>query len=138
MRAVALCLRDVCGVEPYFTTADKFSHLSDSEQQKITDGRAMILMDDIGTEALQMKDYGTEQTPFATFITTRYTRCYDLFTLNILSTNLTLAEIEARYGTRIADRLLERCEMVDFTDESFRIRNQNLLTNQNLLLTNKK
>ncbi len=106
--------------EPLFITAEQFAYSSLDEQTFMTDHKRTILMDDIGTEPEKVVDYGTVLTPFATFINTRYAQTSDRFTMNILTSNKNLAEIESIYGTRVADRILEQCEIVEFNDKSFR------------------
>lgn len=63
----------------------------------------ILLVDDVGTEPQEIKDYGNTYLPFSELIEWRYNR--NLTT--IITTNLSIDEINSRYGARIADRINE-------------------------------
>lgn len=76
-----------------------------------------LLIDDIGTESVSIKDYGNVITPFTEVIYHRY----DKGLQTILTTNLTLEQIKERYGERVFDRMQE-ASRVFFIQKSYRER----------------
>ena len=76
----------------------------------------MLAIDDLGTEPVEVLDYGNVLYPIVDLLTRRYDR--QLFT--VITTNLTSEEIRAKYGERIADRLNEMMTKIVFRDSSFR------------------
>lgn len=78
--------------------------------------RPTLAIDDIGTEPMELMDYGAKLYPITDLITKRYEE--QLFT--ILTTNLTPKNIRERYGDRIADRLNEMAEKIVFENGSYR------------------
>ncbi len=105
---------------PTFISAADYARMTSKARDEITDGRGVIMLDDIGTEPTSAKDYGTEITPFAEFIARRYDRARELVTINVMTTNLTIDEVREAYGTRTLERLMELSKIVTFTDGSFR------------------
>ena len=71
-------------------------------------------IDDLGQEPNTIKDYGNERSPFEELISARY----DGLKQTIISTNLVIDgerdQIAERYGTRVADRLREMCNTVNY------------------------
>lgn len=65
--------------------------------------RPMLALEDIGRDAEQLKFYGNTITPIIDILEYRYQR--QLFTF--ITTNLTLKELKAKYGARVADRFNE-------------------------------
>lgn len=82
----------------------------------VLENEPLLAIDDLGEESLEQMDYGTVTTPVIDLIEYRYDR--RLFTC--FSTNLTLKEIQAKYGDRVYDRLNEMCEFIGFAGESYR------------------
>lgn len=84
---------------------DAFSELCKSDYLGI---------DDLGQEPNTIKDYGNERSPFEELISARY----DLLKQTIISTNLVIEgerdQIAERYGTRVADRLREMCNTINY------------------------
>lgn len=78
--------------------------------------RDMLGIDDIGTEPVEVMDYGNIVTPVIDLLTKRYDD--QLFT--IITTNLTPKQIREHYGDRIADRLNEMFEKIVFKNGSYR------------------
>lgn len=70
------------------------------QQQTLVVAMALAI-DDLGTEPVEVMDYGNIITPVINLLTKRYEA--HLFT--IVTTNLDPKEIHKRYGDRIADRL---------------------------------
>ena len=77
--------------------------------------KPILLIDDVGTEPYEVKEYGNVYLPFTELLEQRYNR--NLTT--IITTNLTIADINAKYGARIADRVNEFHTLV-FRRESYR------------------
>lgn len=76
----------------------------------------MLAIDDLGTEPLEIMDYGNVYYPTTDMLTMRYDR--QLFT--IITTNLTPQEIREKYGDRIADRLNEMMVKIVFENPTYR------------------
>jgi DNA replication protein DnaC len=77
----------------------------------------LLLIDDTGTEPSSVvKIWGNELVPFTDMIYHRYER--QLFT--IITSNLTMAELSAKYGERIADRFEEMFDRIPFENNSYR------------------
>ena len=77
----------------------------------------------MGTEAVEVRVYGSVHNPFEELIESRY----NSGKLTIMTSNLTInshrndaTSVASRYGERIADRFMEECERVAFVGESFR------------------
>lgn len=79
----------------------------------------MLAIDDLGTEPLEVLNYGNVMSPIIDLLTQRYEE--QLFT--IITTNLTPDMIRKVYGERIADRLCEMTEIVVFDNDSCRRNN---------------
>lgn len=76
----------------------------------------MLGVDDLGTEPLEVMDYGNVVTPVIDLLTKRYDE--QLFT--VITTNLTPKQIREHYGDRIADRLNEMVEKIVFNNGTYR------------------
>jgi DNA replication protein DnaC len=79
--------------------------------------REMLAVDDLGTESIEINQYGNIITPLIDLLTKRYDK--QLFTL--VTTNLKPAEIRERYGDRIADRLNEMMVKIIYRNDSYRV-----------------
>ncbi len=75
----------------------------------------LLVLDDLGTE--KESDWAAEKL-FMTFEKRRRSGKHTFFT-----TNLNTKQIEAKYGARILDRMIESCSWVQFNGGSFRKRN---------------
>lgn len=80
---------------------------------------ATVYIDDVGTETTPVKFYGTEINWVKDFIEMYYTsnRPYPLL---MMSTNLSFAEIETKYGYRVRSRLREMVNVVEVEGEDLR------------------
>ena len=78
--------------------------------------KKMLAIDDLGTEPLEIQDYGNIMSPMVDLLTRRYDK--QLFT--IITTNLTPQEIRAKYGDRIADRFNEMMVKIVFENPTYR------------------
>lgn len=76
----------------------------------------MLAIDDLGTEALEIRDYGNIISPMVDLLTRRYDK--QLFTM--ITTNQTPQEIRAKYGDRISDRFNEMMVKIIFENDTFR------------------
>ena len=77
----------------------------------------MLAIDDLGTEPVEVMDYGNIITPIIDLLTKRYEA--QLFT--ILTTNLDPKDIRKRYGDRIADRLNEMMAKIVYRNPTYRM-----------------
>ena len=76
----------------------------------------MLGIDDLGTEPLEVLDYGNVLNPVVDLLMKRYDE--QLFTL--ITTNLRPQEIREKYGERMADRFNEMMEKIIYKNESYR------------------
>ncbi len=74
--------------------------------------RPVLLLDDLGVESLTDK---AEEYLFKLFDERKH--------ITVISTNLTLDEIRARYGTRIFSRMAGDYKFVEFEGDDWRVRN---------------
>lgn len=77
----------------------------------------MLAIDDLGTEPVEVMDYGNIITPIIDLLTKRYEA--QLFT--IVTTNLDPKDIRKRYGDRIADRLNEMMAKIVYRNPTYRM-----------------
>lgn len=77
----------------------------------------MIAIEDMGKEAVEVREYGNILNPVIDLLEYRYNN--QLFTF--ITTNLTGREIRERYGDRIADRFNEMMNVIIFSDNSYRL-----------------
>jgi hypothetical protein len=82
-------------------------------------GKAIIYLDDVGTEEATVKHYGTTVQWFKNFIETVYLRakCYNHL---IITTNLNFKSIEDQYSYRVASRMREMFNVIDLTGKDRR------------------
>ena len=80
------------------------------------DWATYLLMDDIGEEPTEVRDYGRSWPLFTKIVAERYTRMLPF----IITSNLNLEQIEDRYGQRTADRLREIADVIVFNNNSYR------------------
>ena len=73
-------------------------------------------IDDLGTEPVIVKNWGTEISPVIDIIYQRY----NAMKVTILSTNLNMETIRKTYGERIFDRVCEMYDRISFNFQSFR------------------
>lgn len=80
----------------------------------------ILVIDDLGAEPNTVMSYGTAIHPLAMILTIRYQNWLKFGLTTIITTNLTIEQIERIYGVRVLDRLEEMCEMISFVGESYR------------------
>jgi DNA replication protein DnaC len=94
---------------------------SNEERESVITARIKTLryvgIDDLGTEPLTVKNWGTELSPV---INTLYER-YDKQLVTVITTNDGLETLRKKYGERIHDRICEQYDRITFNFKSFRI-----------------
>ena len=70
----------------------------------------LLGIDDLGTEAVSVKDYGNDKTPMGDLLLERYRR----LPFTIITTNLTKQQLLETYGERVESRLSEWCGFMAF------------------------
>lgn len=88
----------------------------DSERVLELPSMMVLAVDDIGEEPAEVNSYGLIRYPVRELLGKRY----DSQLCTLLASNLTPAELTAKYGTRLGDRLAEMCEVIAMTGESYR------------------
>jgi DNA replication protein DnaC len=76
----------------------------------------VLAIDDLGEEAKEVMSYGNVITPLVDIIESRY----DSRKMTFFTTNLDANGIKEKYGARVADRLKQMCNIVSFTNDSYR------------------
>lgn len=76
----------------------------------------ILIIDDLGTEPLEVVDYGSVINPVTDILFHRYDRQL----MTIITSNKEAPEIKTIYGERIYDRFKEMLEPIIFTNESYR------------------
>lgn len=76
-----------------------------------------LILDDVGSEPVELNYYGTIMTPTTDVLCGRYDR---LGKRTIITTNLTPKEFGERYGKRAADRMRETYKVICVGYDSFR------------------
>lgn len=89
---------------------------TDPKQFKEISELRMLAIDDLGTEAFEVKDYSNTMNPMLDLLLNRYDK--GLFT--IVTTNLRPEELRVKYGERLADRFNEMMEKIIFSNSSYR------------------
>lgn len=103
---------------PYYITALEISTmaLNDRKSYDSIVSCPYLIVDDIGTEPISVKEYGNEVLPITELIYKRY----DEMLPTVITTNLNLSAVSERYGLRVYDRVIEMCEMIPFVGKSHR------------------
>ncbi|MBR1377986.1 MAG: ATP-binding protein [Bacteroidaceae bacterium] len=76
----------------------------------------LLHIDDLGCEPASIKVYGNETSPITDMLYYRYD--HQLYT--VITSNLSLEDIEERYGSRLADRFYEMFDRIAFSGRSYR------------------
>ena len=77
----------------------------------------VLLLDDVGVEQVEIKEYGNIIQPFIKIVEERYNRLLPM----IVSTNLSGREMADRYGERTIDRIKEMSVAIQYNGKSFRV-----------------
>lgn len=75
-----------------------------------------LIIDDVGTEPVNVKVYGTESSPLTELLFARY----DSRLWTVITSNLSDDDLRNRYGVRIADRFNELFDRIQFEGSSYR------------------
>lgn len=81
--------------------------------------KAELVIDDLGQEAMGVC-YGMREEVMEHVICERYRNWQEKGVKTIITTNLSLDDLDKRYGRRITDRISEMCAVVEFKGESNR------------------
>ncbi len=76
----------------------------------------LLAIDELGVENVDVKNYGNASEPIIDLLSYRY----DKMKVTAVSSNLTMKQIEERYGLRMADRFNEMFKKVAFIGKSYR------------------
>lgn len=79
--------------------------------------RDKLVIDELGVEPLKAQCWGNEVMPMYDILCERY----DLMAVTILTTNLLIDEINARYGDRIKSRMREVAYVIRMAGQDFRM-----------------
>ncbi len=80
----------------------------------------VVSFDDLGSEQIETVVFGNRVTVMNEILQLRYNSFQRSGLKTHLTSNLSEAEIESKYGTRIFDRLKEMCNIIIFDWQSFR------------------
>jgi hypothetical protein len=80
--------------------------------------------DDLGSEPLMVKLYGSELYPMVEVITARYNLWQRKGVPTHFTSNHDLQWVEEQYGTRVASRLAEMCTVTEVKGKNLRVTNQ--------------
>ena len=76
----------------------------------------LLAIDELGVENVDVRNYGNSNEPIIDLLSYRY----DKLRVTAITSNLTMKQIEERYGLRLADRFNEMFHKVAFVGESYR------------------
>ena len=113
--ARTIAVRNRC---PYFLPMDWIAKVAkqDEEIPENVYADKTIVLDDVGTEPLEVNVWGNRLELFNEIIYARYARRQP----TIITTNLALEDMRAKYGERIMSRLNEMCDVLVFTGNDLR------------------
>ena len=113
--AQTLAVRNLC---PYFIPMEKLVKMAkaDNEVPECVYENRIIVLDDVGTEPLEVNIYGNRYELFNEILYARYARRQP----TILTTNLTWDALGNKYGPRIMSRLGEMCDTMIFPGRDLR------------------
>ena len=77
---------------------------------------SLLMVDEFGREQEQVNDYGNKSRPLIDTLLYRYDKGYS----TIITTNLLIEEIGARYGEYFLDRLRDGYETIYYDEKSYR------------------
>ena len=104
---------------PKFIHASELQDLyirNDFDEIDIIKKRAYTIIDDVGVESVETKNYGNVKEPFIDVFDYRYREQKQ----TVITTNLAPSEIKELYGTRIIDRFRECMNDLVLDGDSFR------------------
>jgi DNA replication protein DnaC len=80
-----------------------------------------LVLDDLGDENDDFKDWGTTRNPIIDIISHRYNRMYSGGLITHFTSNKNAGELKKRYGDRVTDRLREMTIQIDVKGKSKRV-----------------
>lgn len=92
---------------------------SEGEYQLNMAGKKILYLDDVGTEESPVKYYGTNINWFKDFLELYYSKNKPFKNL-MISTNLSFAQIEEKYGFRVRSRMKEMFNVIDVKGQDLR------------------
>lgn len=121
LRAIRDTLRDYGVTAKMFNSSDfpvLFLDNVELTERQILGGDwcRVLLLDDVGVEQTEIKEYGNVIQPFIKVVEERYNRYLPL----VISTNLDGAAIKERYGIRTIDRFREMSVGIKYDGQNYR------------------
>lgn len=104
------------GETPAMYTSAQVVALDEDSQRRLRQSKGIVLIDELGREQNERKDYGNISEPLITLLRLREDRGLP----TVLASNLTDAELSAKYGEYIADRLRGSYSRIFFEGKSYR------------------
>lgn len=99
-----------CSAKMVFDEYKRIERLPDVPDNKL------LLLDDVGVESPLCKIFGEDRTPITDLLLHRY----DWMATTVIATNLSIEELQARYGDRLADRIAEMATAILYDAPSYR------------------
>lgn len=99
-----------CSAKMIFDEFKRIERLPDVPDNKL------LLLDDVGVESPLCKIFGEDRTPITDLLLHRY----DWMATTVIATNLSIEELQARYGDRLADRIAEMATGILYDAPSYR------------------
>jgi len=121
---LAYALADAIAVKnpsPYAYTLQRLERIALEDREwfvEVAKEHRYLLLDDLGTEAREVNDFGTRRNIFNEFISIRYD--YDLPV--IITTNLNSEMIAQQYGEKTSSRLTEMCDTLLMVGDDLRLK----------------
>jgi len=115
LRAICTLVSRQTNLAPAFLTAKKATQVCTVGRSDLVDN-TFLLLDDIGAEETDVKQWGTTFSPIPEIIAERY----DNGRTTVYTTNLDDDALRAKYGDRIIGRMYENCLWVPFDGPGFR------------------
>lgn len=117
LRAIMYTMRFLCpGKAVSFYMSRQVIALNADDLKSLRTGDALVMVDELGREQNERREYGNVSEPLIELIRYREDRGLPV----ILSSNLTDDEISAKYGPYIKDRLFGSYSRIFYEGESFR------------------
>lgn len=104
------------GTSTFGDAQDIFEHFKKNQGSMRYWNEPLLLIDDLGIEPARCLIYGEEYYPISRLLLHRY----DKQLTTIIATNLSIEEIQDRYGDRIVDRMNETFNVITYDHESYR------------------
>lgn len=92
-------------------------YIKDAIKVNMSDADTVMLgIDDLGTEPVEIQNYGNVTTPIVDMLSRRY----QMRRFTAITTNLAPSDFRGRYGGRVADRFNEMFFTIGFTNDTYR------------------